>query len=437
MDGILSITLKLSIFLCAISILVTGYVTYGIMINTPESPAFSIEIILIMTGIVTANAGLALFVIRNIASPLRKLVQGAKLLAKGNLDQEIYRGRIQGRSLKGDELSQLVVAFESIRRRLVYLNDNLNKVSREKTVEVQRTLDQLAEKENALQRANAILTGRSEELKSTNEGLKARNRELSDAYDRLEKLDSMKGDFLMIAAHELRTPIQPIIGFVELAERGSISFEQAFKVISTEARRLASLSADVLDVSRIESGTLTYEMTPISLKQIADGLSTSSSKFATQDGIVTIKTQFDSDVKVLGDRKRLIQALENIVNNAVKFAKNGTIQIQTVNDFANNVVTITITDDGPGIPADILPVLFNKFVTRTEANQRGSGLGLFITKSIIEAHRGKIIAENNTSSEAKGARFTISLPIHDPSIVSATGSDAHSAASVTSNSIAS
>ena len=433
----MSITLKLSIFLCAISILVTGYVTYGIMINTPESPAFSIEIILIMTGIVTANAGLALFVIRNIASPLRKLVQGAKLLAKGNLDQEIYRGRIQGRSLKGDELSQLVVAFESIRRRLVYLNDNLNKVSREKTVEVQRTLDQLAEKENALQRANAILTGRSEELKSTNEGLKARNRELSDAYDRLEKLDSMKGDFLMIAAHELRTPIQPIIGFVELAERGSISFEQAFKVISTEARRLASLSADVLDVSRIESGTLTYEMTPISLKQIADGLSTSSSKFATQDGIVTIKTQFDSDVKVLGDRKRLIQALENIVNNAVKFAKNGTIQIQTVNDFANNVVTITITDDGPGIPADILPVLFNKFVTRTEANQRGSGLGLFITKSIIEAHRGKIIAENNTSSEAKGARFTISLPIHDPSIVSATGSDAHSAASVTSNSIAS
>ena len=433
----MSITLKLGIFLCAISILVTGYVMYVIMIKTPESPAFSIEIILIMTGIVTANAGLALFVIRNIASPLRKLVQGAKLLAKGNLDQEIYRGRIQGRSLKGDELSQLVVAFESIRRRLVYLNDNLNKVSREKTVEVQRTLDQLAEKENALQRANAILTGRSEELKSTNEGRKARNRELSDAYDRLEKLDSMKGDFLMIAAHELRTPIQPIIGFVELAERGSISFEQAFKVISTEARRLASLSADVLDVSRIESGTLTYEMTPISLKQIADGLSTSSSKFATQDGIVTIKTQFDSDVKVLGDRKRLIQALENIVNNAVKFAKNGTIQIQTVNDFANNVVTITITDDGPGIPADILPVLFNKFVTRTEANQRGSGLGLFITKSIIEAHRGKIIAENNTSSEAKGARFTISLPIHDPSIVSATGSDAHSAASVTSNSIAS
>ena len=410
---------------------------YVIMIKTPESPAFSIEIIMIMTGIVTANAGLALFVIRNIASPLRKLVQGAKLLAKGNLDQEIYRGRIQGRSLKGDELSQLVVAFESIRRRLVYLNDNLNKVSREKTVEVQRTRDQLAEKENALQRANAILTGRSEELKSTNEGLKARNRELSDAYDRLEKLDSMKGDFLMIAAHELRTPIQPIIGFVELVERGSISFEQAFKVISTEARRLASLSADVLDVSRIESGTLTYEMTPISLKQIADGLSTSSSKFATQDGIVTIKTQFDSDVKVLGDRKRLIQALENIVNNAVKFAKNGTIQIQTVNDFANNVVTITITDDGPGIPADILPVLFNKFVTRTEANQRGSGLGLFITKSIIEAHRGKIIAENNTSSEAKGARFTISLPIHDPSIASATGSDAHSAASVTSNSIAS
>jgi signal transduction histidine kinase len=119
----------------------------------------------------------------------------------------------------------------------------------------------------------------------------------------------------------------------------------------------------------------------------------------------------DDDVTIKGDKERLVQAFANIIDNAAKFAKNGSITIQTVNDHDKGVVEIKIIDDGPGISEEILPVLFNKFVTKTKENERGTGLGLFITKAIVEAHKGKISAQNNAGS--RGATFTVSFPIHE------------------------
>jgi signal transduction histidine kinase len=114
---------------------------------------------------------------------------------------------------------------------------------------------------------------------------------------------------------------------------------------------------------------------------------------------------------IVGDKERLVQAFSNIINNAVKFAKNGTITIATKSSHDEGMVEISVTDDGPGIPKEILPVLFSKFVTKTQENERGTGLGLFITKTIIEAHNGTIRAENNDGHGGKGARFTIMLPV--------------------------
>jgi signal transduction histidine kinase len=360
---------------------------------------------------------LGYFVTRNVLQPLKKLTKAGQRMAKGDLDCEVYRGTIDANTIrKSDELGQLVLAFESMRRRLLYLDNDLTRLNKEKTAALERVCNTLAEQERELRSANARMAGQSDELKLINEGLSARNQELSDAYSKLQTLDKVKSEFIMIAAHELRTPIQPIIGFVELAERGSVSAEEAWKIIGSEARRLASLSADLLDVGKIESGTFTYDMKSISVKQVIDGLLASSAKFATPDGIVSIKTDFDSDVRIRGDRSRLIQALENIVNNAVKFGKNGTISIQTNNDYERGLVELRIADNGPGIPAEILPVVFEKFVTKTEANQRGTGLGLYITRAIIEAHNGKIRAENNIEHGGKGASFIISMPICDPNM---------------------
>jgi signal transduction histidine kinase len=244
-----------------------------------------------------------------------------------------------------------------------------------------------------------------------NEELSSKNEELSETNAKLEKLDKTKTDFILIAAHELRTPIQPIMGSVKLAEKGLISNEQAWKTIVTEAKRLSTVATYILDVGKIESGNISYDMKPLSVAQLVERISSSSTKFATQDGVISIKMELDEDVRIMGDNERLVQAFANIIDNAAKFAKNGTITIKTVNNYDKGLAEVKIMDDGPGIPEEILPVLFNKFVTKTRENERGTGLGLFITKAIIEAHSGKISAENNAGG--KGATFTVSFQIHE------------------------
>jgi signal transduction histidine kinase len=191
-----------------------------------------------------------------------------------------------------------------------------------------------------------------------------------------------------------------------------LSTDEAWKAIVSESKRLSNIADYILDVGKIESGTFTYDMRPVNVKKLIESVTSSASKLASEDGLITISAQHENqDVMIFGDKERLIQALSNIINNAVKFAKNGTITIATKPSHDKGMVEISITDDGPGIPQEILPVLFSKFVTKTQENERGTGLGLFITKTIIEAHNGTIRAENNSTHGGKGASFTISLPV--------------------------
>jgi signal transduction histidine kinase len=230
----------------------------------------------------------------------------------------------------------------------------------------------------------------------------------------------MKSDFILIAAHELRTPIQPILGSIQLAKRGLLSGQEAWESIEAEAKRLSNVANYILDVGKIEGGTFKCEMKPITLKSLIESVASSSSKLASEDGVIVIRKEIDeADVIVNGDKERLLQAFGNIIGNAARFAKNGTITINAQPDAEQNVVKIKIIDDGPGIPAEIMPFLFSKFVTKTQENQRGTGLGLFITKSIIEVHGGTITAANNSANGGKGATFTISLPMMRKGVASA------------------
>jgi signal transduction histidine kinase len=369
-----------------------------------------IQAIMIVMGAVMAVLGSLLVVF--VVLPLRKIGQNAEQIAKGNFGVQVCDGRLtKGKFKSSDELSRLVMAFEVMRRKVTEVDGDLNKQIKMKTFDLQRVNDELVEKEKILQRTNAKLVGQSEDLKKINEDLSAKNEELSGTNEKMQRLDKMKTDFILIAAHELRTPIQPIMGSVKLAEKGLISNEQAWKTIVTEAKRLSTVATYILDVGKIESGNISYDMKPLSVAQLMERISSLSTKFATQDGVISIRLDLDEDIRIMGDRERLVQAFANIIDNAAKFAKNGTITIQTVNNYDEGMVEVKIQDDGPGIPEEILPVLFNKFVTKTKENERGTGLGLFITKSIIEAHSGKVSAENNASG--KGAMFTVSFPIHE------------------------
>jgi signal transduction histidine kinase len=252
--------------------------------------------------------------------------------------------------------------------------------------------------------------------------------ELSEQFDKmrseLKDRERTKDEFINIAAHELRSPLQPIISYDELALKGLMDKDEALKVIDSEARRFIQLANDILDVSRIGSGAISYQMQMIKLKDVLERvieLVRASGKMA--DGVLLL-AEFDNaskELEIEGDRNRLVQVFTNIIGNAAKFTKQGTIKIEAL--AQQDTVEIRISDTGGGIPEEILPKLFGRFVTKSVkgGTEHGTGLGLYISKAIINAHGGEIRARNN---ESGGATFTVILPVkkrgtqknHSPSL---------------------
>jgi signal transduction histidine kinase len=229
--------------------------------------------------------------------------------------------------------------------------------------------------------------------------------------DDSRRKEQLKNEFIAIASHELRTPIQPILGFALLARKGKISQEQAWEGVLKEARRLQQLANDILDVSRIESNTIAYRKEPVRmnalLKSVIDSFKTDLKK---ELSISFIPAECEPEIEA--DRSRITQVISNLVGNSIKFTSSGTIVLRCRTIPSRKVIEITLTDSGPGIPADVIPKLFEKFVTKSHGealNNDGTGLGLYICKAIVTAHDGKIWAKNNETGP--GATFTIELPL--------------------------
>ena len=226
---------------------------------------------------------------------------------------------------------------------------------------------------------------------------------LSELYEKLKIQDKMQKEFINIAAHELRTPIQPILGLSQVLELDIDNKErtQIVETISRNAKRLLRLSEDLLDVARIDSQSLQLRKEEFN---IGDTISRIVGDFGTQvNGDVKILYDNAPNLLVEGDKDRIAQVIHNLINNAIKFTNEGTIKVTT--EKTDGHVLVNIKDTGTGIDAGVLPSLFTKFVTKSD---RGTGLGLYISKSIIEAHGGKIWAENNL--DGRGASFTFTVP---------------------------
>jgi signal transduction histidine kinase len=232
--------------------------------------------------------------------------------------------------------------------------------------------------------------------------------ELQEANKKLQELDKMKTEFISIASHELKSPIQPIFGFAELAQSGDIDQKEAWDGVTTLARKLQDLATNILDVTRIENNRLTIYPQKTSI----NALITETTKMlgAGLAKNVRIEEDLDNDVEIEVDKTRIEQVLRNLIGNSIKFTESGTVKIKTVIDRESNEITVKVIDSGLGIPEDILPKIFGKFVTKghERENQSGNGLGLFLCKGIINAHGGKITAKNNKDG---GATFEFSLPL--------------------------
>jgi signal transduction histidine kinase len=241
-------------------------------------------------------------------------------------------------------------------------------------------------------------------VKSKTAELEKANKSLQEAFEQLKGHDRMQREFINVAAHELRTPTQAIIGYSDLFYLRPESRELAIKAIARNAERLERLTHDILDVTRIEGHRLDLNKEKFDVSEVVAS-AIEDTKRRVDDNNDSIKFQYTPrKIVVEADRMRISQVVSNLLGNAVKFTKQGTVYISA--DSKDGEAIVSVKDSGTGIDPEIVSRLFTKF---TSKSQTGTGLGLFISKSIIEAHGGRIWAENNKDS--KGATFTFRMPV--------------------------
>jgi signal transduction histidine kinase len=294
-----------------------------------------------------------------------------------------------------------------------------------------------------------------QKVKEKTKSLEESNEKLVKSNELLGARDNMQREFINIAAHELRTPIVPILGFSEVLyskvkerrqkehrqeELGQLQEqEEMLEIILRNADRLHQLTEDILDVTRIESQTLKLRKERFNMHDlIIDAVEDSRKRIA--NGNVKVVYELANNTTIVeADRRRLRQVISNLLDNAIKFTKEGTITVTTTirrkdiesdngreeevgrGSASAEEVVISVKDTGSGIDPELMPRLFTKFATKS---YRGTGLGLYISKSIIEAHSGRMWAQNNNNNnnnnngfgfdlnrQLRGATFYFTLPV--------------------------
>jgi len=284
--------------------------------------------------------------------------------------------------------------------------------------------------------ANDELQSTTEELRESLQILANVNQELTITNEMLNKHDKMQKEFINVAAHELRTPTQSIIGYCEMIDAFPENTQKYLEPVKRNAEKLYRLTEDILDVSRIESGTLKLEKSKFDLREIIVNLIEDlTTKMKKEENVIkSNKKNIDKkpDIQliypefsvqqplfVFADKNRIQQVLSNLLNNALKFTEGGVITIniekfvETINNNTKEekeFVSIKIKDTGKGIDPEVLPRLFEKFTTKSD---KGTGLGLYISKNIIDAHGGRIWGQDNNKYGKKGAEFVFTLPLYN------------------------
>lgn len=376
---------------------------WGLVVKMDKVEAFAplenLKYVTILSGILVGVAIIitSTFLGNSISRPIQKLRDIMNEVAQGKFDSKI--------DVKGtQEIEDLAKQLEVMRFNISNTNTHLNELVKERTKKIENTISELKEKEEALEESN---------------------KNLLLANEKLSLQSKIQRDFINITAHELRTPIVPIITLTELLynkitkenktqknlSKESEKKQEFLQVILRNCYRLHRLTEDILDVTKIESQTLKLNKERVQLNEIImnvvnDYKDIISKKRYGSDKIRIVYELSKDNTFVNADKVRLIQVLSNLLDNALKFTKEGNIIITTKKLKENEEIMVSIKDSGTGIDPEILPQLFTKFATKSE---QGTGLGLFISKNIIEAHGGIMRGENN--SESNGSTFYFTLPI--------------------------
>ena len=364
--------------------------------NQPVMDQLFNLIFLVTLATLILTSGIGVLLATSISNPLGHMVSVIRRLEKGNLDA-------RSNLISNDEIGVLSQSFDKMaleieknRRELEDLNRNLEFHVSEKTDNLTRAY---------------------ERLQLSNQNLAVANHDLELANKKLKELDQLKSDFISIVSHELRTPLTSIKAFTELIfMKPRMTNEKRGRfltIINDETDRLARLINDILDLTKIEAGKLSWHITRVSLPEVITTSVTNMRSLADNKSLAIRQNVPDSLPWLYGDRDRLLQVITNILSNAIKFTPDGgkiSIEASSQEDPRRQII-VHIVDTGVGIPHKHLDSIFEKFRRAGDAltnTFEGTGLGLAITKQIVEYHGGRIWAESALGS---GTTFSFTLPL--------------------------
>ncbi|MBF0170275.1 MAG: HAMP domain-containing protein [Nitrospinae bacterium] len=328
-------------------------------------------------------------IIRSITRPIERLVYATNELAKGNLET-------QAEVISVDEIGVLALSFNRMARAL-------------------------KEKSDALEKTTWELSQALEIRKEMQKRIVEVNQDLTEANERLQEADRLKSDFLASMSHELRTPLNAMINF---SEQIIEDWDQLFadpvwakdalgmlQRVLKNSRHLLSLINDLLDLAKIESGHVTLDLARVDLREVVADAAASVSALAKNKGLALTHRWPDDLPPFLLDERRILQALINLLGNAIKFTDEGSVEIvvERAEVYPHGVV-VSVIDTGVGISEADQKVIFDRFRQVDSGNARkhaGTGLGLNLVKELVELHGGSV---GVTSQPGRGSTFFIRLP---------------------------
>ena len=260
---------------------------------------------------------------------------------------------------------------------------------------------------------NDVVKKRTKELQESNRQLSLSNQEIAKANEDLKIHDKMQKEFINVASHEIKTPIQAILTFSQLLQRYPERQTEFTPAINRNSLRLQRLANDILDVAKIESRTLTLNKEIFDLNEVILNIIKDYKSIIVKENYKVILLFYPSKEVLLveADKERIAGVISNLLSNAIKFTKEGEIFVSTekVDNNSNNpYALVTVKDTGVGIDTEISSKIFSKFITKSFD---GLGLGLYISKNVVETHGGNIWAENNNKNGNRGAIFYFTLPL--------------------------
>lgn len=353
---------------------------------------------------------LGIFLYLNIVhftKPIDELLKGTESVAKGDLD---YRLSIKSK----DEMGELASSFNQMTKDLKISQEQIKRHAQELEQKVQERTKDLDEKVKELTDTKTAVLNMMEDMDETNKELIETQEELKKSLRELKEMDIKKNQFISIAAHELKTPLTSIHGFSQLLQDRKVANNftkrnKYLKIMDHETKRLAKLVSDILDLSRIDLGTVKLSLDEVDVNELVKGLEGEMDVQIKEKGL---KSEYDveKDIpRIITDREKLTEILINLIINAVKYTSEGIVNVNVFRE--NKKMHFVVKDTGIGIAKEKQEKIFERFYQIDSSYTRkapGVGLGLALCKEFVELLGGKIWVE---SEEGKGSEFHFTLPL--------------------------